>query len=138
MKIFVAGATGVVGRRLIPLLVQGGHDVVGMSRSSARAKSLDDYGARGVVADVFDAGRLRRLLADEKPEVVIHELTDIPRTLEPGHTIEQFGANRRIRIEGTRNLVVAARVAGARRIVAQSYAHVYAPRGSWIDRKSVV
>jgi nucleoside-diphosphate-sugar epimerase len=132
VKIFVAGATGVIGRRLVPLLVEGGHDVVGMSRSSAPARSLEDYGARGVVADVYDTGHLHRLLADEKPEVVIHELTDIPGELEPGHTIEQFAANRPIRIEGTRNLVAAARAAGARRIVAQSYAHVYAPRGSWV------
>lgn len=131
MKIFVAGATGVIGRRLIPLLVEGGHDVAGMSRSQERAGSLAEHGARGVVADVYDRERLRRLLADEKPEIVIHELTDIPRKLAPGRTVEQFAANRRIRIEGTRNLVEAARAAGARRIVAQSYAHVYAPRGSW-------
>ena len=131
MKVFVAGATGVVGRRLIPLLVERGYDVVGMSRSQERAGSLADQGARGVVANVYDTQRLRRLLADEKPEIVIHELTDIPKKLEPGRIVEQFAANRRIRIEGTRNLVEAARVAGARRIVAQSYAHVYAPRGSW-------
>ncbi len=132
MKIFVAGATGVIGRRLVPLLVEDGHDVVGMSRSEERARNLEDYGARGVVADVFDSERLRKLVADEKPEIVIHELTDIPHELEPGHTIEQFAANRRIRIEGTRNLVEAARAAGARRVVAQSFAHVYAPRGSWV------
>jgi nucleoside-diphosphate-sugar epimerase len=136
VKIFVAGATGVIGRRLIPLLVEGGHDVVGMSRSTERAAKLEDHGARGVVADVFDTERLPRLLADEKPEIVIHELTDIPHELEPGHTIEQFAANRRMRIEGTRNLVEAARAAGARRIVAQSYAHVYAPRGSWVKAES--
>jgi nucleoside-diphosphate-sugar epimerase len=132
VKIFVAGATGVIGRRIVPLLVEGGHDVVGMSRSSKRADGLEGLGARGVVGDVFDAGRLRRLLSDEKPEIVIHELTAIPRELEPGHTVEQFAANRRMRIEGTRNLVEAARDAGARRLVAQSYAHVYAPRGSWV------
>jgi 2-alkyl-3-oxoalkanoate reductase len=132
VKIFVAGATGVIGRRLIPLLVEGGHDVVGMSRSPRRAHSLEDFGARGVVGDVFDGGRLRRHLAAENPDMVIHELTDIPRELGPGHAVEQFAANRRIRIEGTRNLVEAARDAGARRIVAQSYAHVYVPRGSWV------
>ena len=132
MKIFVAGATGVIGRRLVPLLVEAGHDVVGMSRSAERAASLEDSGARGVVADVFDGDRLRRLLGDEEPEIVIHELTDVRRQLEPGHTIEQFAANRRIRIEGTRNLVEAARAAGARRLVAQSYAHYYEPRGSWV------
>jgi len=132
VKIIVAGATGVIGRRLVPLLVAGGHDVVGMSRSSARAASLEEYGARGVVADVFDGERLLRLLADEQPEIVIHELTDIPHELGPGHTIAQFAANRRIRIEGTRNLVEAALAAGARRLVAQGYAHVYAPRGSWV------
>jgi nucleoside-diphosphate-sugar epimerase len=114
------------------LLVESGHDVVGMSRSRERAGKLAEYGARGVVADVYDGDRLRRLLADEKPEIVIHELSDIPHELEPGHTIEQFAANRRIRIEGTRNLVEAARTAGARRIVAQSYAHFYAPQGSWV------
>ena len=59
MKIFVAGATGVIGRRLVPLLVEDGHDVVGMSRSEERARNLEDYGARGVVADVFDSERLR-------------------------------------------------------------------------------
>jgi nucleoside-diphosphate-sugar epimerase len=124
VKIFVAGATGVIGRRLIPLLVERGYDVVGMSRSQERAGSLADHGARGVVANVYDTQRLRRILADEKPEIVIHELTDIPKKLAPGRTVEQFAANRRIRLEGTRHLVEAARVAGARRIVAQSYAPV--------------
>jgi nucleoside-diphosphate-sugar epimerase len=134
LRTFVAGATGLIGRRLVPLLVESGDEVVGMSRSQERADRLGDDGARGVVADVYDSGPLRGLLAGERPEIVVHELGDIPRRLEPGHTIDQFAANRRMRTEGTRSLVEAARAAGARRLVAQSYAQVYAPHPALAER----
>ena len=129
MKIFVAGATGVVGRRLVPLLVSAGHEVVGMSRSAERAAELDRAGARGVVGSVLDPRGLRELLAEVRPEIVVHQVTDIPRALDPGKTEAQFAANVLVRSVGTRNLVQAARDAGARRVVAQSYAHVHAPTG---------
>jgi len=129
MKIVLAGASGVIGRRLLPLLVTAGHEVVGLSRSPERAASLTRDGGHGVVVDVFDRDRLHDVLAAEQPEVVIDELSDLPRELAPsGDT--QFDGNVRIRTEGTRNLVDAARAAGARRIIAQSYAHVYAPGGA--------
>jgi nucleoside-diphosphate-sugar epimerase len=136
VKIFVAGATGVVGRRLVPLLVSAGHQVVGMSRSAERAAELDRARARGVVGNVLDPRGLRELLAEVRPEIVIHQVTDIPRALDPGKTEAQFAANVLVRSVGTRNLVQAPRDAGARRVVAQSYAHVYAPTGGWIKIES--
>ena len=136
MKILVAGATGVVGRRLVPLLVEAGHDVTGLSRSEIRAASLAELGARGATGDVLDRDGMFRLLAAEEPEIVIDEVTDIPRRLEPGKTQSQFAGNVRVRTEGTRNLVDAAQAAGVRRVVAQSYAHVYAPVGGWVKIES--
>jgi nucleoside-diphosphate-sugar epimerase len=116
--------------------VSAGHEVVGMSRSADRAADLERWGVRGVAGDLLDPDGLRELLADARPDVVIHQVTDIPRALDPGQTEEQFAANVQVRSVGTRNLVQAAREAGARRVVAQSYAHVYAPIGGWIKIES--
>ena len=132
MKIFVAGATGTIGRRLIPLLVDAGHEVTGLSRSPGRAALLERQGAHGVVGDVYDRERLAALLAAAQPEVVIDELSDLGKRLGPRGAAEEFAANVRIRTEGARNLVDAALAARARRIVAQSYAHVYAPHLGWV------
>jgi nucleoside-diphosphate-sugar epimerase len=131
VKIFVAGASGVIGRSLVPQLVAAGHDVVGMTRKPQHVQVIERKGARGLVGDVFDRVRLAELMSAERPEVVIDELTDLPRSLGPSGQ-SQFDGNVRIRTEGARNLVDAARAAGARRIVAQSYAHVYAPVGGWV------
>jgi nucleoside-diphosphate-sugar epimerase len=125
MRVFVAGATGVIGRSLLPKLVHRGHDVVGMTRKEERTDLIRELGAEPVVADAFDADGLRRALADAQPEVAIHELTDIPRSIDPKRFTEQFERNNRLRREGTRNLVEAARAAGARRVIAQSIAFVY-------------
>ena len=130
MRVFVAGATGVIGRRLLPLLVEGGHEVTGMTRSDERASALRDAGATPVVCDVFDADRLRAAMDAARPEVVLHELTDLPPNLDPRKMEEQAAGNDRIRTEGTRNLVAAAVAAGARRMVAQSIAFAYAPTGT--------
>jgi nucleoside-diphosphate-sugar epimerase len=119
LKILVAGATGVVGRRLVPLLVQAGHEVVGTTRSPERAKTIADQQAVPVVVDVLDAEALSRALAEHSPEVVIHQLTDL--------SAEDFEANSRLRIDGTRNLVDAARAAGVQRMIAQSIAWIYRP-----------
>jgi nucleoside-diphosphate-sugar epimerase len=132
VKILVAGATGVIGRRLVPRLVEAGHEVVGMSRFPGRAADLAGYGARGIVGNVFNRDHLHMLIASERPEVVIHELTDLPQNLDPRKAEEQFALTNRLRSEGTRNLVDAAQAAGARRVVAQSYAHVYSPHGDWV------
>ncbi|TMQ97519.1 NAD(P)-dependent oxidoreductase [Actinomadura soli] len=117
MKILLAGATGVVGRRLIPLLVQAGHEVAGTTRRTERAGALRDLGAAPVVVDVLDAAAVREVVAAERPDAVIHQLTDL--------SDENFAANSHLRIVGTRNLVDAARAAGVETMIAQSIAWLY-------------
>ncbi len=121
----MAGATGVIGRALVPMLVREGHEVAGMTRTAERTALLQQLGAEPVVADAFDRERLHEVVAEARPEAVIHELTDIPRSIDPKRYAEAFERNNRLRREGTRNLVDAAVAAGARRIVAQSIAFVY-------------
>jgi nucleoside-diphosphate-sugar epimerase len=129
MKVFVAGATGVIGRRLVPMLVEAGHGVVGMTRSQEKAGELREAGADSVVCDVFDPDGLREAVRAAAPEVVVHELTDLPAAMDMRRVSEQMAGNDRVRTEGTANLVSAALAAGARRIVAQSIAFAYAPVG---------
>jgi len=127
MNIFLAGAAGVIGRRLVPLLRDTGHAVTGTTRSRERAAALEALGAHGVVVDVFDARALLRAMVAAHPDVVIHQLTDLPQTIDPASRPSEFEANARVRIDGTRNLMAAASFAGARRVVAQSIAFAYAP-----------
>lgn len=122
MKILLAGATGVVGRRLIPLLVQAGHEVAGTTRRSDRAGLLRDLGAAPVVVDMLDGPAVRDAVAAERPDAVIHQLTDL--------SAEDFDANSRLRITGTRHLVDAAKAAGVETMVAQSIAWLYVPGGA--------
>jgi 2-alkyl-3-oxoalkanoate reductase len=131
VRIFVAGATGAIGRRLIPMLIDAGHHVVAMTRSESKTAAIEAQGAVPVVCDVFDAGAIHRAVAQAYPDALIHELTDLPPALDPdpARFDEQFGGNIRIRIEGTRKLVDAASAAGVGRIVAQSIAFVYLPVG---------
>jgi nucleoside-diphosphate-sugar epimerase len=116
MRVFVAGATGVIGRTLLPVLARDGHDVVGMTRREERTSLIRALGAEPAVADAFDAERLRQAVIDARPDV---------KTFS-----EQLERNNRLRREGTRNLVQAALAAGARRIVAQSIAFAYKQQGS--------
>lgn len=127
MKILLVGATGVIGRRLVPLLVAAGHDVTGTTRSTEKKEMLEQLRAAAVVVDVFDAASLATVVNAAKPEVVIHQLTDLPDTLNPATMADVLARNARVRIEGTRNLMNAARAAGVRRVIAQSLAFVYAP-----------
>lgn len=127
MRVFVAGATGVIGRRLVPQLRGAGHEVVGMTRSSERAAALREQGADAVVCDAFDASGVESAVGEAAPDVVVNELTDIPSSIDPRKMEEQFATNDRLRIEGTANLVRAARAVGARRVVSQSIAFAYAP-----------
>jgi nucleoside-diphosphate-sugar epimerase len=120
MRIFLAGASGVIGLRLVPLLLAGGHEVAGLTRSPRKAATLRGLGAEPVVADVYDAAALSEAVAGFGAEAVIHQLTDLP-----DHVSDVAGAraaNARIRIEGTDNLLAAARAAGAGRFLAQSIA----------------
>jgi nucleoside-diphosphate-sugar epimerase len=125
MRVFVAGASGVIGKSLLPQLATEGHEVVGMTRSEEKAQLIRDLGAEPVIADAFDADGLRNVITKARPELVIHQLTDIPRSVDPKHFAEQFARNNQLRREGTRNLVAAAQAAGARRLIAQSIAFVY-------------
>jgi nucleoside-diphosphate-sugar epimerase len=121
-KVFLAGATGAVGKRLVPLLVDAGYEVFGTTRSESKAAGLQAAGATPIVVDVFDAAALSRAVAAARPEVVIHQLTDLPPALEPSGMAEGVGRTTRIRKEGTHNLVSAALAAGVRRFIAQSLA----------------
>ena len=126
MRIFLAGASGAVGRRLIPLLLADGHSVTGTTRSAAKAVELEAHGVTPVVVDVFDAGALRDAVVKARPEIVIHQLTDLPQVLDPAQMAASRQRNTRLRVEGTANLVAAARAAAARRLIAQSIAFAYA------------
>jgi nucleoside-diphosphate-sugar epimerase len=121
-RVFVAGATGVIGIRLVPLLVADGHIVAGMTRSASKADALRALGAEPVVCDVYDAPRLKQVVAAFRPEVMVHELTDLPDNA--AEIRQRAGANARIRREGTANLVAAARAAGVKRFLAQSVSWV--------------
>jgi nucleoside-diphosphate-sugar epimerase len=126
-RIFLAGASGVIGRRLTPLLRAAGHSVSGMTRSADKAEILRKMGAEPVVVDVFDAEALAKAVLDAKPDIVIHQLTDLADIRDPAKRAESLARNARIREEGTRHLVASARQAGARRVIAQSAVWVYAP-----------
>lgn len=125
-RIFLAGASGAVGRRLIPLLRDGGHQVIGTTRSESKVASLRALGAEAVVINVFDAAALSRAVAASRPDVIIHQLTDLPKDLDPSQMPEAILRNARIREDGTRNLVTAALAANVRRLVAQSISWAYA------------
>ncbi len=127
MRIFLAGATGVIGRPLVPLLVAAGHEVTGMTRSPARAATLHAAGAEAAIVDALDAEGVERAITEAQPETVMHQLTSIPARINPRTQTRDFELNDRLRTEGTRILVSAAQRAGASKIVAQSIAFVYEP-----------
>ncbi len=127
MRVFLAGATGVIGRRLVPMLLADGHEVVGMTRSPGKVEELRAAGVEPVVADALDADAVRRAVSDARPDAVIHQLTSLPPRINPRTIARDFVMNDRLRSEGTRILVDAARAAGATRILAQSIAFAYAP-----------
>jgi nucleoside-diphosphate-sugar epimerase len=129
VRIFLAGASGAIGRRLAPLLREAGHDVTGMTRTMKTVRELEAAGVHAVVVDVFDADALKRAVMQARPEVVIHQLTDLPRVFDEAQLAASYPRNARIRIEGTRNLIAAARGAAARRFIVQSIAFGYAPGG---------
>lgn len=122
MKIFVAGASGALGRRLLPVLIEAGHVVVGMTRSAGKADAIRAAGAEPVVADALDAGAVMAAVKQAAPEVVVHELTALPASLDLRRLDRDFAQTNRLRTEGTDHLLAAARAAGARRFVAQSFA----------------
>lgn len=117
----------MIGRRLVPLLIAAGHDVIGTTRSPTKAAAIAAQGAAPVLVDVFDAEALLRVVQAAKPQIIVHQLTDLPSA--PGTPDYETGLDRNahLRIQGTRNLVAAAQAAGVKRLIAQSIAFVYAP-----------
>lgn len=127
MRVFVAGATGVIGRPLVARLLAGGHQVTGMTRTPGKAGALRAAGAEPVVADALDAQAVELAVRAARPDVVVHQLTAIPAAINPRTMARDFELTDRLRSEGTPILVGAALAAGARRVVAQSIAFAYAP-----------
>ena len=122
MKVFLAGATGAIGKRLVPLLLRAGYGVVGTARSTTKVDALRAAGVEPVVVDVFDASSLSRVVSGARPAVGVQQLTDLPPGLNPSQMEEGTRRNARMRLEGTKNLVAATLQSGAHRIVAQSIA----------------
>ena len=127
MKIFLAGATGAIGRRLVPLLLNARHYVIGTTRSTTKADGLRAVGVEPLVIDVFDTPALSAAVLEAHPDIVVHQLTDLPPGLDPSQMTEGTQRNARMRSQGTQSLVAAALGAGVRRLVAQSIAWMYAP-----------
>jgi len=134
MRVFLAGGTGVIGRALVPQLRDAGHEVTAMTRFEERADRLRALGVEAVVCDAFDTERVVLAVEAARPEVVVNQLTDIPKAINPRKMAEQFTTNDRLRTEGTRNLMRGASAAGARRLISQSIAWAYAPtEGLWTE-----
>jgi nucleoside-diphosphate-sugar epimerase len=121
MKIFLAGASGAIGRRLMPELVAAGHEVVGTTRSTEKTKQLAELGAQPVVLDALDERSVLAAVRSAEPEIVIHELTALGDVTSIRNFDKAFATTNRLRTDGLDYLLRAARAAGARRLIAQSY-----------------
>ena len=133
MRVFLAGASGVIGRSLTPKLVAAGHDVTGTTRSERSADRIRAAGAEAVVCDCLDAGAVAKAVDAAKPEVIVSELTSLPEDYDL-RTID-YGPTNRVRVEGGRNLIAAGRKVGARRYISQSVAFVYESEGDWVKHE---
>ena len=131
MRVFVAGASGVIGRPLVRQLVAAGHEVTGTTRSEEKAGPIREAGGTAVLCDALDAAALESAVKAAEPEVVINQLTSLPQEYSPKKA-SFYEATDRLRSEGGRNLLAAARAVGARRFVTQSICFLYAPEGDWV------
>jgi nucleoside-diphosphate-sugar epimerase len=122
MKVLVAGATGALGKQLVPHLAANGHEVVGITRTDSKLDVVRELGATGVVADVFDPDQVARAVAEAEPEVIIHQLTALNRSFDMRHFDRTFAMTNRLRTEATDHLLAAGRAVGVRRFIAQSFA----------------
>jgi nucleoside-diphosphate-sugar epimerase len=122
MKVFLAGATGAIGKQLVPQLVAAGHEVTGMTRSRDKVDLLRGLGARPVVADALDPDAVGRAISEAEPDAVVHQLTAIPGNLDMRRPDRSFEPTNRLRTDGTDHLLSAAKAAGVERFVAQSFA----------------
>src|SRR4051812_41281611 len=122
MKVLVAGATGALGKQLVPRLVANRHDVAGITRSPSKQDAVRALGARPIVADALDPDQVARAVAETEPDVIVHELTALSGPLDMRHWDRYFALTNRLRTEGADHLLAAGRAAGVERFVAQSYA----------------
>jgi nucleoside-diphosphate-sugar epimerase len=129
MRVFVAGATGAIGKQLVPCLVEAGHEVHGMTRSESKQAMLGELGAVPVVADALDPDQVAEAVGRARPDVIVHQLTAIPATLDLRHFDRDFALTSRLRTEGTDHLLSAGQAVGVRRFVAQSHILSYARTG---------
>jgi len=136
MRVFVAGGTGAVGKRLIPQLLDAGHQVVAITRREDRAGELRRRGAEAIVCDVFDADRLAQAVRAAAPAAIVNQLTDLPAAMDPRLVEAAYARNNRVRREGTRNLLAAASAASVPRFIVQSMATWYRPEGGRIKEES--
>jgi nucleoside-diphosphate-sugar epimerase len=127
MKVFVAGATGAIGRPLISALLAAGHDVVGMTSSERGLRALQKRGAKGIIVDAFDSEGVNAAIGEVHPDAVIEELTALPKDYTPEAMRAAADRDRRLRLEGGRNVHNAARAAGAKRYIVQSTGFFYGP-----------
>src|ERR671917_778616 len=119
MRVFVAGATGAIGKQLVPRLVRAGHEVHGMTRSESKQAMLHEFGAVPVVADALDPDQVAEAVGRARPDVIVHQLTAIPEKLDLRHFDRDFAQTNRLRTEGTDHLLSAGQAVGVRRFVAQ-------------------
>ena len=122
MKVFLTGATGAIGTRLVPTLIERGHEVVGTARSPEKAERLRAQGAEAVLLDLLDRAAVEEAVAQIRPEAIVHEATALAGKSDLRHFDQSFAATNRLRTDGTDALLAAARTAGVDRFVAQSYA----------------
>src|SRR5436309_4161398 len=121
MRVFVAGATGAIGKQLVPRLVAAGHEVTGMTRSESKRAMLEELGAVPVIADALDPDQVANAVGRATPDVIVHELTAIG-ALDMRHFDRDFALTNRLRTEGTDHLLSAGQAVGVKRFVAQSVA----------------
>ena len=138
MKVFVAGATGAMGRQLVPQLVAAGHIVTGMTRTPAKQDAVRAMGAHAVVADALNPEQVAEAVAHAQPNVIVHELTSLAGAMDIRHFDRGFALTNRLRTEGTDHLLSAGRAVGVRRVVVQSFTSwPYARTGSAVSRRRI-
>src|SRR5919106_4997530 len=115
MKIFVAGATGALGKHLVPQLVASGHDIVGLTRPESRQDLIRSLGAPPAVADGLDPDAVARAVAEAEPDVIVHQLTALSASIDMRHIARDFAETNRLRTEGTDHLLAAGRAVGVKR-----------------------
>ena len=136
MRVLIAGAGGVLGLALTERLVADGHTVIGLTRSPGRGRAIRSAGGETILCDVLLERQAAEAVATAAPDAVIHQLSNLPPQLDSKQLAAQLAPTNRLRREGTRNLIAAARAIGVERLVAQSIAFAYAPEGDWVKSES--